>query len=437
VSIDKFAARLVGIGEPLTETCDPRSILDLLSEMVNQFRVCDHVITYCNASWAAQYGVDQRDAIGRRLDDFLSEHEREGLSEQLAMLSPIRPVVVDAMARAVSGDTERWVEWVDRYVTTDHGPEVLSVGRDVTDRHLAELRLQDSEKRFRDLADMSSDIVWRIRTRPVPHFDYVSPSVERVLGYPSSYFLGDFDRLLEIAEKGTRGLILRLLQSDQAPERFDLRFRHANGSVVVCETTTTIDQTGVQGVIRDVTELRRTQRATSALALRDPLTGLSNRRGFDHLLGQALRRAAERGTEVALAYLDLDSLKRINDRFGHSAGDAVLQETARRLERAVTGVRSAVVARLGGDEFAMVFEPVDIRASDLLDRIDELMSSPISIPHSINVRCGVSVGVASTSTAGRRAVDLIAAADHAMYAVKRCRKAPAEKIERRTSTIRE
>jgi diguanylate cyclase (GGDEF)-like protein/PAS domain S-box-containing protein len=436
VSVDKIAAPLVGIGGPLTDTCDPTLILDLLSEMVNQFRVSDHVITYCNASWAAQYGVDGRDAIGRRLDDFLSDDERAGLSEQLAMLSPIRPVLVDSIARAVPGDTERWVEWVDRYVTTDHGPEVLSVGRDVTDRHMAELRLQESEKRFRDLADMSSDIVWRVRTTPVPHFDYVSPSVERVLGYPSSYFLGDFDRLLEIAETGTRGLILRLLQSDQAPERFDLRFRHANGSVVVCETTTTIDQTGVQGVIRDVTELRRTQRATAALALRDPLTGLSNRRGFDQLVGQALGRAAERRTEVSLAYLDLDGLKRINDRFGHNAGDAVLQETARRLERVATGVRSAVVARLGGDEFAMVFEPADISASDLLDRIDHLMSSPISISHSFNVRCGVSVGVASTATTGRRAVDLVAAADHAMYAVKRCRTATAERVERSASGSR-
>jgi diguanylate cyclase (GGDEF)-like protein/PAS domain S-box-containing protein len=433
VSVNKVATPLVGLGEPLTDTCDPTSILDLLSEMVNRFRVSDHVITYCNASWAAQYGVDRRDAIGRRLDDFLSEHEKEGLSEQLALLSPIQPVVVDAMARSVAGDTERWVEWVDRYVITDHGPEVLSVGRDVTDRHLAELRLQDSEKRFRNLAAMSSDIVWRIRTTPVPHFGYVSPSVERVLGYPSSYFLGNFDRLFEIAEKSTRSLILRLLQSDQPPERFDLRFRHANGSVVVCETTTTTDLTGVQGVIRDVTELRRTQRATAALALRDPLTGLSNRRGFDHLLSQAMGRAAKRGTEVALAYLDLDGLKRINDRFGHNAGDTVLQETSRRLEHAVTGVRRAVVARLGGDEFAMVFEPGDIRESDLLGRINDLMSSPISIRHSINVRCGVSVGVASTAKTGRRAVDLVAAADYAMYAVKRGRRAAAEKIERRAS----
>ncbi|MFT4863981.1 MAG: diguanylate cyclase (GGDEF)-like protein/PAS domain S-box-containing protein [Ilumatobacter sp.] len=423
MSSDRSTSSLVGIDDLPPDACDPTSILDLLSEMVSQYHVSDHVITYCNASWAAHYGVDRHDAIGRRLDDFLSGHEMEGLREQLALLSPNGSVVVDETARTVSGESGRWLAWVDRYVTTGNGPEVLSVGRDVTDRHLAELRLLESEKRFRDLADMSSDIVWRIGTTPAPHFDYLSPSVERVLGYRAAYFLDDFDRLLEIADQDTQHQLQRIFQSDQAPERFDLRFRHANGSVVVCESTTTVDQTGVQGVARDVTEWRRTQRATAALALRDPLTGLSNRRGFDQMLSLALSRAAAGRTEVALAYLDLDGLKCINDQLGHNVGDIVLQETARRLELAVTGVRSAVVARLGGDEFAMVFEPGDIAASDLVERIDGHMSAPISIRHFNDVHCAVSVGVATTATAGRRAVDLVAAADHAMYADKRRRKA--------------
>ena len=66
--------------------------------------------------------------------------------------------------------------------------------RDVTDQHVAEMRLAESEARFRDLADQSTDIVWHVAASPELHFDYVSPSVERILGYPPSFFTDDFRR---------------------------------------------------------------------------------------------------------------------------------------------------------------------------------------------------------------------------------------------------
>lgn len=398
---------------------DPALILDLLSEPVNRYRVSDHVITYCNAAWAAQYGVDRCAVIGRCLDEFLSEDERAGLRSQLALLSPDRPVVTDDTARAVPGGSNRWFEWVDRYVPSASGPQVLSVGRDVTDRRSAERRLRESEARFRGLADNASDVVWRIRTAPTPHFDYMSPSVERIFGYPPSYFLHDFDRILDLAEGETRGLMVRLLRGDRVPDRFDLRLRHANGSTVVGETTAAIDRSGVHGVVRDVTELRRLQAATMAQAFCDSLTGIGNRRRFDQLIGSELERTSADGTPLAVAFLDVDGLKGINDRFGHEAGDTVLKETARRLKRVAEGVGAKLVARLGGDEFAIIFEPARTAADQLLIQIDEIMRTPIAVSDLDSVRCQLSAGVGSTASAGRRASDVLAAADRAMYHAKR------------------
>jgi len=94
----------------------------------------------------------------------------------------------------------RWLEWVDQYLPSADGAEVLAVGRDVTERHIAELFLADSEARFRELADNSADVVWRFFSEPYPHFDYLSPSIEKILGYPASVFLDDFNRLLEILD---------------------------------------------------------------------------------------------------------------------------------------------------------------------------------------------------------------------------------------------
>ena len=190
--------------DALALTWDAAAMLDALAERVNRYHVGHHAITYCNAAWAAQYGVDPADAIGRRLDDFLSADELDGLHSALAVLGPRNPVLVDEVAREVPDRPGQWLAWVDRYLVGPDGAEVLSVGRDVTERHVAEQRLAESEARFRDLADKSSDIVWHITAEPTPRFDYLSPSVENVLGYPPEYFLADFTRVLEILDDNGR-----------------------------------------------------------------------------------------------------------------------------------------------------------------------------------------------------------------------------------------
>jgi diguanylate cyclase (GGDEF)-like protein/PAS domain S-box-containing protein len=399
---------------------DAAAMLDALPERVNRYRIADLAITYCNTAWARQYGVDPAGVIGLALDQFLSPDELEGLHSQLALLGPDTPVLCDQVARAAPNAPGLWLEWVDRYLIGPDGPEVLSVGRDVTERHVAEQKLAESEARFRELADQSSDIVWHIVNEPSPRFDYVSPSVESILGYPPSYFLDDFARALDVIDDEGRAAIGRALR-DERVSRMDLHLRHADGSIVIAETQTTVVQDAVQGVTRDVTELRRLQDRLAALALRDPLTGLANRRLLDELLDAELARTQRSEVPLAVAYIDLDGLKQVNDTHGHDAGDAVLCETARRLVAIVRG--ADVVARLGGDEFVVVYEPNDPNSDRLVDRIDAALSEAIEIAKGTSVRCPASVGTADTRIVGWNAMKLLAAADDAMYQVKRARRA--------------
>ncbi len=399
---------------------DAAAMLDALPERVNRYRVSDLVITYCNAAWAAQYNVEPAAAIGRLLYEFLSPDELEGLYSQLALLGPDSPILVDKMARAAPNAPGQWLEWVDRYMVGPDGAEVLSVGRDVTERHVAELRLAESEARFRDLADKSSDIVWHFVSEPRPHFDYISPSVENILGYPPSYFLEDFNRMLEILDDEGRAVIDRAFRGEQLLKRFDFHLRHADGSIVIGETQTTAVRHALQGVSRDVTELRRLQERLAALALRDPLTGLANRRLLDELLEAEIARSRRSGLPLAVAYIDLDGLKLVNDTHGHDAGDVVLCETARRLLSLVGG--ADVVARLGGDEFVVVYQPDAAGSNNLVDRIDEALSEPITITPDVSVSCPASIGTADTRLIGHDPNHLLAAADNAMYQVKRARR---------------
>ncbi|MEY2521512.1 MAG: hypothetical protein QOJ66_77 [Ilumatobacteraceae bacterium] len=396
-----------------------KGMLDVLPERVIRFRLPDLTILYCNAAWSSSHSLTPEEAIGRTMDELLSPAARADLESQLVQLSPENTFAHDHTARPAPNAPGRWLEWVDQYLPSAHGAEVLAVGRDVTDRHVAELFLADSEARFRQLADNTADVVWRFFTEPYPHFDYLSPSIEKILGYPASTFLADFDRLLEILDHHGRELIRRSLAGEPMPLRYDLRFRCVDGSIVILETQTTDIPGGLQGVSRDVTELRGLQESLSARAFRDPLTGLANRHLLNELLGVALARTHRSDLPLAVAFLDLDGLKIVNDTYGHDAGDFVLCETARRL---VSLARTAdVVARLGGDEFVIVYEPNDIDSDSLISRIRETLSAPIEVTETISVFCTASIGHADTRTVGRDPAILMAAADMAMYESKRAR----------------
>jgi diguanylate cyclase (GGDEF)-like protein/PAS domain S-box-containing protein len=344
----------------------------------------------------------------------------DGLHTQLALLGPDNPVAIDTVARSVQGAPDQWLEWADRYLMGAEGPEVLSVGRDVTARREAEIKLAESEARFRDLADKSADVVWRFIFEPTPHFDYISPSVENILGYPPSYFLEDFTRMLEILDDDGRAAIERTVHGEKVLAQFDFHFHHADGSLVVGETRAIAISGGLQGISRDVTELRQLQDSLAALASHDPLTGLANRRLFRELLDAGLARTQRNGLPLAVAFVDLDDFKNVNDSHGHDVGDFVLCETAHRLVATVRGTDT--VARFGGDEFVIVFDPNDANSHNLVERIDQALAAPIYVTLDMVVTCPASIGSADTRIIGYNAEALISAADQAMYEVKRARR---------------
>ncbi len=392
-------------------------MLNALPERVVRYTLPDLTIVYCNAAWAAAYNITPAEGIGRSLRDFLSADGQAGLTDQLARLGPDTPILTDPVFRSDIHSPGRYAQWVDRYVCDEDGEAIVAVGRDVTERRIADLKLAESEARFRDLAEKSIDVVWHFAVYPYPHIDYVSPSVEKSLGYPPSFFLDDFDRFLAILDEDGRRVIDRALLGERIPERYDFKFRHVNGSIVIGETITTPVRGGMQGVSRDVTELRQLQASLAALALRDPLTGLANRRLFNELFEADLARRRRSGLPLAVAYIDLDDFKSVNDSYGHDAGDVVLCETAKRLQSIVRA--ADIVARLGGDEFVVVFEPSYTTSDDLVDRITEALSVPVAVTDTIALGCPASIGSADTRTAGYDSAALLAAADAAMYEAKR------------------
>jgi diguanylate cyclase (GGDEF)-like protein/PAS domain S-box-containing protein len=169
------------------------------------------------------------------------------------------------------------------------------------------------------------------------------------------------------------------------------------------------------GVIEDVTERRRAEERIAHMAHHDPLTDLPNRAAFSQHLASTLGRSAAAGSEFAVLCIDLDRFKEVNDVFGHSIGDALLTEVARRLKD-MAG--DAFLARLGGDEFTVIAEgPQPTTAETLADRLLAVAADDLEISgHAL--RIGLSIGVAIYPTDGTDAAAIVANADAALYRSK-------------------
>ena len=146
--------------------------------------------------------------------------------------------------------------------------------------------------------------------------------------------------------------------------------------------------------------------------MRDPLTGVLNRRGFEKEAANGIR-ASEQG---AVLYLDLNQFKSINDRFGHQAGDALLKAFGHRLEFCLRP--EDILGRLGGDEFAIVLPDVSVEDAK---RIAERLIGTASEAYIIQgqeIKCTASVGISLMPRHGEELWHLISVADQAMYNAK-------------------
>jgi diguanylate cyclase (GGDEF)-like protein/PAS domain S-box-containing protein len=175
---------------------------------------------------------------------------------------------------------------------------------------------------------------------------------------------------------------------------------------------------------QDITERRQAEEELRSLtatlteqSIRDPLTGLANRTLLEERLRAALTRDGRTGLSTAVLFLDLDGFKAVNDRHGHATGDRLLQAIAQRLASAVRP--SDTVARVGGDEFVVLVEgATDETVRLLITRLEQAVGGAVP---TLDLKVGVSVGVAVSTAGETEPMTLLQAADAAMYVVKAAR----------------
>ena len=326
-----------------------------------------------------------------------------------------------------------WVNLVVSQVRSSAGKSEYDVAayEDITQRKQVEEALRESESRHRAVIENAAEgmVIHDASGRIVS----TNSSAERLLGRHRRELVGktpsdlDFDAVHEDGSPWPVDLrpVAVTLRTGKPQSDVVVGHRKPDGSITWLSMnvrslggTNGQPPAGVAVSFTDITERRNFEERLTYLAQNDTLTGLPNRALLLDRLGQAITRAARRGTPIGVMLIDLDRFKEINDSLGHSAGDLVLKEVALRIRGALRD--SDTVARLGGDEFCVVLEDFEGRDKVAIAaaKLRQVLEEPV-VAEGREMLAAASIGLAVYPEDGQSIEDLIKHADIAMYDAKR------------------
>ena len=216
----------------------------------------------------------------------------------------------------------------------------------------------------------------------------------------------------------------QLYDTDNPIKNLETGFTLETGDHIFLESTvTTIKDeagkiVGFRGITRDVTERKEAAEKLIFMVYHDSLTGLLNRKAFYENLSQELSYASRYSQQRSLLFIDLDDFKKVNDTYGHGAGDQLLVEFARRLKQTIRQADQAY--RLGGDEFAVVLsDPSSQNPEVTAQRIIDMMHKPFLVGTALIDFVTTSIGISIFPLNGNEVETLLQIADTTMYDAKK------------------
>lgn len=374
----------------------------------------------------AIFVVDSEQCIiyaNKAAQHLLRDNERKLIGRKLWEDFPIARAILEQareldLTQTVKMDSNRSYEVSVGSLTGPKGQNIgmVVVCRDVTERRKVLEQLAESEHLVRTLIETSSNGILRFardQNDPDQKFRcvFANRAAESFAGEGQGTLVGmpleklgflDSEKLLR--HFGGETKVTSQVSYEMAAESGE----EENWLRVVGEPVG--DDFSVTMV--DITQRKHNENKMLADALRDPLTGVLNRRGFEQEGASCLRRSSI----GAALYLDLNNFKSINDRFGHQAGDALLKAFGHRLEYCLRP--EDVLGRLGGDEFAIVLPGVSLEDVKRVAHRLVQTSSEAYIIQGQEIKCTASVGISLMPKHGEELWHLLSVADKAMYEAK-------------------
>jgi diguanylate cyclase (GGDEF)-like protein/PAS domain S-box-containing protein len=327
-----------------------------------------------------------------------------------------------------------WIRENSRAVRDADGSILYIDGfvEDITERKQTEAALRLSEERFRILTENSRDIIWTVDVNY--KMTYCSPAARVLLGYePAEIINGDQTLIFTPESYQAMQALFQKEVDDYANGKrdntyeIDVQHKHHDGTKVwvniLIQRILNADgvKIGLLGVSRDITARKHADEKLQYLSTHDMLTGLYNRSYYEDALARIYATGA---FPVSVIMADIDGLKVMNDRHGHSAGDQLLTATAQVLRAFLRA--NDIVARIGGDEFAVLCPGASESAGIM---VMERLRAELSRYNASHPEMPLSISLgAATATHLDRPDELMNLADKRMYDEKRLRRVQNEQV---------
>ena len=382
----------------------------------------DGRMLYVNAALEKIWNVQQSEWQGKTdAELWPPEVARQLRANDQEVLNTGRTLELVERVPAPSGETREFLTVKFPFSSAAGEWMVGGMSIDVTASRRAEDALRLSEERYRSVVESAGDIIYQ--TDATGHFTFYNQAAVRILSWRDVDLLGtSYLTLIHPDQRPAAAAFYGRQFVRRTPETY-YEFRCLTGSGEERWLGQTVRlllangaPSGFQAIARDITERKRLEQKLEWQATHDALTGLPNRRNLMEQLEREVAKAERRPTRLVVSMCDIDSFKRINDSYGHAAGDEVLQTFAARLRHGLR--QSDTVSRIAGDEFCIILRDTSYeQASACLERVREEVHMLTFQADDVLYGVTASFGLAAWRK-GATAKHLLACADQALYLAK-------------------
>ncbi|MDD2782516.1 EAL domain-containing protein, partial [Sulfuricurvum sp.] len=399
------------------------TLLDTIPDLI-WLKSSEGVYLLCNPMFERFFGAKEEEIAGKTDYDFVDKELADFFrqKDRLAMESNTLSINEEWVTFADDGH-RALLETIKTPMADETGKLVgiLGISRDITQRHIAETHLLQTEKLLEEMSEMAHVGGWEFDiqsgegawTAEVARIHDMDPHAATNTTIGLSVYEGQW---LEKIETAINDAIHKAIPYDLELQMIT----HAGNQkwvrtigVPVIEKDTVVR---IRGSMQDITAQKSAEEKVHWLAHFDSLTGLPNRTLLNDRLNYAIRIAYRTQDSVALLYLDLDHFKNINDTLGHHIGDELLVQVALRIQALIR--EADTLSRQGGDEFMILLSATDADgAAHVAEKLIESISKPYEIQHH-ELSVTPSIGIALYPIDGVNLNVLSQSADAAMYRAK-------------------
>jgi len=353
---------------------------------------------------------DDRNSVRDKIGDAIREHARFSIEYRILR----------------ADESLCWV-WERGVAIYDDQDEVVAIEgfiQDISPRKYQEQALSDAEIRYRSIFENAVEGIFQ--TSLSGQYLDANPALARIYGHES--VMDMMSDLVNIqtqlyVDPGRRDEFRALMDLHGKVQNFESQVYRKDGEIIwISENARTVKNDAgeilyYEGTVEDITERRTFEAQIQHQATHDSLTGLPNRYLLEDRLQQSINFAERYHTKLAVAFVDLDQFKHINDSLGHDAGDTLLLTVSERLSALVRD--SDTVVRLGGDEFVILLTSIQKNdyVTQTMKRVLDAISQPVML-NGLEFRISCSIGISIYPEDGTQANVLLKNADTAMYKAK-------------------